>query len=428
MTPQSSSSAEVARVSEQCELVILNQYYFPDVASTGHLLHELATEVASRGRAVSVATSFPCYGPRSTWQACAGHEMSEGVAVHRMRTTRLGKDRLLGRLLDSVTFLMPLFVRQLLRRSEGRVFMYTTNPPFLGIIGGIVSWMRRHDYVVLLHDSYPQLAVWVGKIRPSGPVERVWHLVNRVMYRRARETIVLCDRAKDLVCSAYGVDPDHVHVIHNWADPKQLLPLPKEETEFAKQHGLDSRFTLLYSGNLGLYYEFASLLELAERFKIDDDFRLVFVGAGGKRDWIAAEVMRRGLSNVIMLPYQPFSSLNDSLNACDVSLVSIAKGIEGISFPSKLYSSLAVGKAVIAISEIGSELQRMVEGTGSGIWVPLGDLEALEAAVRYLRSNRAERAAMGVRARAAMLQEFTIEAATTSYLEVIDRASRRHRR
>ena len=191
----------------RAEFVILNQYYVPDVASTGHLLAELAHESARLGRSVSVITSFPSYGPPETWQPCEAFEQRDGVTVRRMRTTRFRKDSLLGRVSNSVTFLVPLALRMLFSRSRGRVFMYTSNPPFLGIIGGIVSLVRPHPYVVLLHDSYPHLAVWVGKFRSGSLVERAWHLVNRLLYGRARQTIVLCERAKALVVREYGIVP-----------------------------------------------------------------------------------------------------------------------------------------------------------------------------------------------------------------------------
>jgi glycosyltransferase involved in cell wall biosynthesis len=121
-------------------------------------------------------------------------------------------------------------------------------------------------------------------------------------------------------------------------------------------------------------------------------------------------------------PYQPFDTLNDSLNACDVSLVTIAKDVEGISFPSKLYSSLAIGKVTMAISEPGSELQRIVEGNDVGVWVPLGDVDALVAAVTAIRADPARAHAMGLRSRELMERKFTMQAATVEYLEVIDRA------
>ena len=412
---------------DPAELVILNQYYFPDVASTGHLLHELATETAKTGRPVSVLTCFPSYGPPESWVPCASDEVVHGVHVRRMRTTRYSKDRIAGRLSNAFTFLVPLLLRQLFSRSRGRVYMYTSNPPFLGIIGGLVSLIRSHRYIVLLHDSYPHLAVWCRKIRPRGLIERAWHVVNKIMYRRASQTIVLCARAKDLVVRDYGVAPERVHVIHNWADPATIRAVSKQNSTFAKNNGLLGTFTLLYSGNLGLYYEFESLLALAERFRDDPNFTLVFVGAGGRRGWIASEIERRGLSNVQMHPYQPFETLNDSLNACDVSVVTIAKGIEGISFPSKLYSSLAVGKPILAISESGSELQHMVETAGAGLWIRIGDLDGLEEAVRTLRGDSAMRERMGRAARECGERRYTAASAAKEYLRVVDLAATRTR-
>jgi glycosyltransferase involved in cell wall biosynthesis len=419
------SDARTSSVSapDRAEFVILNQYYVPDVASTGHLLAELAHEAAQCGRRVSVITSFPSYGPPETWQPCEGREVRDGVAVWRMKTTRFRKDSLVGRASNSVTFLVPLGIRMLLARSRGRIFMYTSNPPFLGIIGGVVSLFRRHDYIVLLHDSYPHLAVLVGKIRSGSLMERAWHSMNRLFYRRARQTIVLCDRAKDLVVREYGVSPDRVQVIHNWADPKVLRPIPKGDCAFARQHGYDQKFTLLYSGNLGLYYEFDTMLEAASRLRDDPGFRLVFVGAGGKKSYIERRVAELGLPNVDVHQYQPFESLNDSLNSCDASMVTIAKGVEGISFPSKFYSSLAVGKPVLALSEPGSELRRMVADSGSGLWSPIGDVDALLSNISAIRGDPTRAAAMGRAAREAMERHYTIHAATREYLRVVDLAA-----
>ena len=103
----------------------------------------------------------------------------------------------------------------------------------------------------------------------------------------------------------------------------------------------------------------------------------------------------------------------------------IAKDIEGISFPSKLYSSLAVGKPIIAISEPGSELQSMLEDSGAGIWVSLGDVEGLVAAIVRIRNDVHLQQKMGVAARVAMENKFTIQAATNEYLRVIDLAAAR---
>jgi len=414
----STSSSKHAPASRPLRVVILNQYYVPDVASTGHLLHELALDLVGRDIQVSVITSRPSYGPKESWQPCPRREISEGVDVTRMITTRWSKDRLIGRVLNSLTFLAPLTLKMLFRKRRDEVFLYTTNPPYLGVIGAFVSLLRRHPYVVLLHDSYPQLAVWVGKIRERGFIDRVWHRFNRFIYRRAKRTIVLCEAAKRLVCETYGVDPTHVHVIPNWADENKLRPKPKAQSRFAQQHGLVEPFTVLYSGNLGLYYEFDTILRAAEMLK-SDPFRLVFVGAGGRRSFIEEQIKQRQLANSLLLPYQPFHNLPDSLVACDASLVTIARGIEGISFPSKLYTSLAVGKPILALAEDWSELRHVVEQNDVGNWFALGDAEGLVTCVRSMMANPQRCCEQGRNARELLERRYTIKASGAQYAEVL---------
>ncbi len=409
--------------TDRLRVVILNQYYVPDVASTGQLLHELALELARQCLDVRVIACRPGYGPPETWQPAPAHEIVGGVEITRMVTTRFSKDRLLGRLTNIVNFMGNLGLRMLFARTRNTVFLYTSNPPFLAIIGAVVSLIRRHRYVVLLHDAYPDVVVWMGKIKSGGFIDKTWHGVNRFFYRRAKETIVLCEAAKELVCRHYGLDPARVHVIHNWANADMLKPKPKRESTFAKEHGLIEPFTVLYSGNIGLYYDFETALGAAEELK-NKPFRLVIIGAGGKKPWVADEIKRRGLTNTLLLPYVPYEQLPESLTACDASLVTIATGIEGISFPSKLYSTLSVGKAVLALAEPQSEMRTMIETSDSGRFSPVGDVEALTKVIREMMADPAACDRQGANARAFFDREFTIAAATAKYAHVMRLAAR----
>lgn len=403
---------------EPLRVVILNQYYMPDVASTGHLLHELATELAGLGFRVEVLTSRPSYGPRETWVDCPMRETVDGVRIVRLWTTRFSKDNMLGRAINYVTFMGQLFLRVLFTSRFDTVYLYTTNPPFLGVVGAFVSMIRRHRYVMLLHDAYPQMAVWVGTIRRDGLAEWVWHWVNRLSYTRARHSIVLCQKAKSLVCDTYRVARDRVHVVPNWADRNALSSKKKTESDFAASHDLLDHFVALYSGNLGLYYEFETLLAAAELLR-DEPFRLVFIGSGGKRNWLADQIINRELTNTLLLPYQPYDRIADSLAACDASFVTIARGIEGISFPSKLYTSLAVGRPILALSEDDSELRELVETHGVGRWSPLGDAESLANNIRSLMDDPAEADRTGARARRLFERAFTLKACAAQYAEVL---------
>ncbi|CAN0583708.1 unnamed protein product, partial [Laminaria digitata] len=146
-------------------VVILNQYYVPDVASTGHLLHELAVELAKLGFEVEVLTGRPSYGPPDTWQDCPLKETVDGVKVRRLKVARFDKNNLFGRAFNYLTFVVPMILNVLFNSRKDTVYLYTTNPPFLGAIGWFVSLFRRHHYVTLLHDAHPQLGVWVGTFK-----------------------------------------------------------------------------------------------------------------------------------------------------------------------------------------------------------------------------------------------------------------------
>jgi len=125
------------------------------------------------------------------------------------------------------------------------------------------------------------------------------------------------------------------------------------------------------------------------------------------------------MTNVVMLPYQPFERLNESLNSCDASLVTIAQGIEGISFPSKLYTSLAVGKSIVALSEDWSELRQIVEHNNCGIWSPLGDAQGLADKLREMIHDKAKTQTMGINAREVFDKGYTRQVCAAKYAEVL---------
>jgi glycosyltransferase involved in cell wall biosynthesis len=404
-------------------VVILNHYYAPDVASSGHLLYELAEEIARLGATTSVVTCRPSYGPPESWQTCPRKEVKNGVKTLRMNATRFNKDSIVGRLVNICSFMIPLTFFHVLPKRKGKVFLYTTNPPFLGFVGGFTSMIFKHTYVVLLHDSYPEIAVWLGKIKSGGIIDRFWQWCNKIMYRRASQVIVLSEAAKDLVVNNYGPDPDRVHVIPNWADPNDLTPKLKEESNFAKKYDLIEPFTVLYSGNLGLYYEFDMILEGAQQL-LGENFRLVITGAGGGKDAIAQQIKERGLTNTLLLPYTPQEEFNDALNCCDALIVTIAKGIDGISFPSKLYTCLSVGRPIIAFSTPQSELRPIIEDNSIGAWLDIADTDGFVAYVRSLMANPTEAQQCGKRARDLLETKYTIEKSGQAYFDVLAQANR----
>ncbi len=400
-------------------VVLVNQYCYPDVASTGHLIHILAQELAeNHGFEVEVLTTQPSYGEKDTWVTLPAVVREDDVTYRRVWVPRMDKNSMIGRALKDFTYLVQIGLRAMFANHKNTVYLYTTAPPTGGFAGAIGRFLRRQTYCTLLYDAHPHMGVLIGTFKKGGFIEGFWHWINRRMYKGARRQIVLCKAASKLLQESYPITEDTIVQIHNWADGDTLFPIKKSDSNFAKANDLVEPYTLLYSGNMGLYYEFETVLKAAELLK-DESFKLVLVGGGGKKEWVEQQIKERNLTNAIVLPYQPFETLNDSLNACDASLVAVDRGIEGISFPSKLYTSLAVGKAIVAISESKSELRDIVEENECGIWAEIDDAQSLADQLRVLIHNRAQSDEMGVKAHKLFEDNYTRQICAAQYADVL---------
>lgn len=106
----------------------------------------------------------------------------------------------------------------------------------------------------------------------------------------------------------------------------------------------------MYSGNIGLYYDLENLIKVVEKIKpgtkTADGREVVFafVGAGSVLDKLVLYVKQHHMDNVTFIPYQDKADLIYSLNAGDVHWCVNAKGIKGVSCPSKAYGIMAASK------------------------------------------------------------------------------------
>jgi glycosyltransferase involved in cell wall biosynthesis len=202
---------------------------------------------------------------------------------------------------------------------------------------------------------------------------------------------------------ARGLPAGAVRVVPNWP-PAAVHPVPHEANPFRRAHGLEGRFVVMYSGNMGLAHPFTAVLDAAARLARDVPEAVVaFVGEGPRKAFLQADVRRRGLPNVRFLPFQPRARLAESLSAADLHLVTMEARLAGLVVPSKLYGVMAAGRPVLFLGPAGSEAARVVRLHDAGTVLPARpDGAALAAEVRAWHADPARRARAGARALAAV--------------------------
>jgi len=212
-----------------------------------------------------------------------------------------------------------------------------------------------------------------------------------------------------------------IEVIHNWPYPDSIVPVRREDNWFCQQHGLNGRLVVLYAGNMGMFHDLETLVEAARRLVDHKELVFLFIGDGGKRQAVADMVRRWDLSNVRLLPYQPVEHLPYSLTCGDVAAVTLARGAEGLCMPSKLYTSLAAGQAILAIVGRESEVADIIDEYRCGYRVDPGDVNGAAAALERWLANPALLDEMKRNARHCFEQRFTKPRAVQQYYDMLSR-------
>lgn len=400
----------------QIKLSTITQFYPPDYAATGQLIEELVVQLGQLGLSVQVFTGQPGYAFHN--ESAAKIEHLEGVTIRRSRSTRLWSKRIRGKALNGVLFCLRSMLHLLRNHSRGDVLLLTTAPPFLPVLGYFAHKIFGIPYVCLLYDLYPDVAVELGVVSKQHWVVRFWDAVNCRIWKNAQQVIVLSSSMKDRVVAKCPKISDKVVVIHNWADPNWIVPIAKQHNWFAKEFNLVDKFTVLYSGNMGRCHDMETILEAVKLLQAEP-IQFVFIGNGAKRQAFRAETDQLGLDNCQFLPYQDKENLPYSLTACDLSLVSVSPGMEGLVAPSKLYAALAAGRPVGVICEPHSYLRAIVADGNCGEAFSNGDAVGLAAFIRRLAEDQGLVKEMGQAGRQYLLSNFTPELIARQYSEVL---------
>ncbi|OLP16368.1 hypothetical protein BST81_21500 [Leptolyngbya sp. 'hensonii'] len=408
---------------DQVQLSIVTQFYPPDFAATGQFVDELAQQLSQQAMQVQVFTGQPSYA-FETAQAPEVEQMGQ-VQVRRSRLLRSRSRRFAGRTISSLAFCWHAALHLLQREHRGDLLLFTSEPPFLPVLGYLGKLLFQAPYACLVYDLYPEVAIELKVLSQNHWLARFWDAVNQRVWQAAEVIIVPCQTMKDRMVAKVPEVAHKITVIHNWADPDWIKPIVKLENPFAHSHDLVEKFTVLYSGNMGRCHDMDTILGAAEELK-DEPVQFVFIGGGPKRESCQEQVRQMGLTNCLFLPYQDKALLPQSLTACDLSLVSVDVGMEGLVAPSKFYGALSTGRPVAVICESHSYLRSLVAEAGCGAAFSNGDSEGLAGFIRYLAKDPEMGKQMGRAGYRYLRGSFTPQAIGKQYFKLLHQAVLKH--
>ena len=313
------------------------------------------------------------------------------------------------------------YMRAAMRFSKGiegaPVVFMNSNPPMLALVGYLGARLRGQRYVVRVLDVYPDVMVQRGMFGSRHPISLAWRAFNRMVYSRASAVVTLGEvMAERLV--PYVKDPSLLHVIPTSVNSASITPRPKSDNWFAKEHGLTEQLVVLYSGNYGASHDLSGLIDAMESFSADSGVTVLFIGGAGR-----AEELKEAASNYPdacrYLPFQPAEALPYSMTSGDIAVVTLGKGTEGISMPSKCYYMMAAGCAILGLSEGDNDLKRVIERYDCGVNLSCGDSEGIAQAIKALRDDPETLARYQRNARRAAEEVFDAQIVTDQHFALL---------
>lgn len=413
------------------KITFVINYFYPDLAATSQLMTEL-TKYLQRDFIITVIAAQPGYaGENHDSKNLFERAYVENIKVVRIKLPEVNKNSKISR----IKYISSYFILAniALLKEEGTDVIFTiSQPPVLGgLIGTIGKLLKRSRHVYSIHDFNPEQAQAVAYTNNQA-VFKIAKMIDKLNCSYADQVLVVGEDMAETLRGRFegGKVPDHT-IISNWTDEDAIVPLEKNEPEirgFLETHGLQDKFIVMYSGNLGLYYDLENLIQVSKEFVNQSDIVFLFIGEGAVKQRIQTYATENNLQNVKFLPYQPKEFLKYSLNAADVHLVVNQKGIKGVSVPSKIYGVMAAGKPVLGVLEQGSEVQRLIFESGAGIVVEPQDYQGVVRAIQYLHSlDAAELKTMGLKGRAYLEKNLTRDTSINKYRQVLQRVADRSR-
>ncbi|MCW2236936.1 glycosyltransferase involved in cell wall biosynthesis [Azospirillum canadense] len=265
-----------------------------------------------------------------------------------------------------------------MRLPRHDVVVTMTDPPLMARVGPMLAAWHGAAAVHWCHDLYPALLPVLG-LRIPDPLYRLveWSVAGAL---RRHDAVVAIGRCMARQLGALGVPAERIVLLPNWAEPG-IRPVAREDNRFRAELGLGERFTIAYSGNLGLAHPMGGVLDAAaELARTDPDLAFLVIGEGRGRPALETAAASRGLRNLRVLPLQPVGRLSESLSAADLHLASMDPRAEGLLVPCKVAGALAAGRPCLFLGPAGSEAAALVDGCGRVL--DPADGAGLAAAVR----------------------------------------------
>lgn len=404
-------------------LLYFVQYFPPEKASGLPIVTDMIEGFVKHGWDVDVYIPTPTRGVtdevRKEYAKKRKEILLDGkLTIHRMRLYREGT-KMLQRTIRYSIFSLQCLVRGLFLPADA---IFTGGgPPTQGIIGGLIHKWTKKKFIFNPQDLFPDSFVIAGQATETSKVVKVGRKMERFAYKNADVIITITEDMAENIRSKTE-DRQKVHVVRNWIDTENTVPIEKKDNKLFDEFSLNrEKFYVVYAGNIGMMQGIETIVEASERLKNESEIEFVIFGNGSEEENIKKLIRSKKLTNIHLFPLQPLERVSEVYSLGDVSIIPCKQGTGFAGMPSKTWTIMATGTAIIGSFDTGGELDKTLREAECGYCVEAGDAKALAEAIAKLSKAPAKAKMLGMNARKYAEEKVSKNKAVGQYIQIIER-------
>lgn len=368
-------------------ILMITQWFPPHVSGGSIRAFNAAKGLALIGHDVTVISPFP--PPPYVFRSVSDRKKTmvwgfiNGIRVVRTWVPFFPDLGLARRLVLFISFMVSSLFPLLFVGDVDVV--WAVNPPISSIFPALIyRTFNRCRIFRDVPDLWPESLYDLGLIE-SRFLKPILDLLSSFSYLVVDGITSISPGYFPVLRQKYGLADEKLHLVEVGVDTIFLHSCVEKSNQIFQRH-FNNKFIVMYSGNLGIQYDFQTVLEAAKTLRSYSEILFVIRGWGELKNLLQREI--RELDNVILdTKVVDKQTICKILKSADIFLLPMKplKASER-GLPAKLFEYQACGKPIICCSE--GEPAKYIKHTESGLVVEPGDPEALAQAIVRLYKNR----------------------------------------
>tara|TARA_B100000579_G_C22843732_1_gene863121 strand:+ start:1149 stop:2354 length:1206 start_codon:yes stop_codon:yes gene_type:complete len=371
---------------------ISTEYYYPEYdAASGYFMTGIAESLAKYSKNVSVL----CASKNEVDGKNIYREIRNNVEIFRINkvSDKFNKNNLIQRIFKFVIISLKFFYFLFKKVKKNDTLIIVTNPAPLIIISTLIKKLKKCNLIICVHDVFPENLVALNLTKSNSLFYKIVLRLFNYSYSTAN-LLITCGRDMNDLFKNKINSGTKIKFIPNWADTNMISNNKDLGLEILNKFNICNKLVFQFSGNFGRAQGINELLNAACLLK-DKRAHFLFFGKGVHKEKIANTIAH----NVTYGGTYLRKDSNIYINACDIAIVSLCKGMKGLGVPSKVYNNLAAGKPILYVGEENSEIAMMIKEYNVGIHVIPDSKEILSGVHKFLTMDPNELNQMSSRAR-----------------------------